>query len=168
MRDSPSACVADANVIIDLHVGGLLPKALRHPFQLVAPDFITDELVNPSGKSLVREGLQEQGLTPEEINNELPELKARYPSDLSINDLAALFVAKKMGLMLLTGERLLRQAAEAEGVTVRGTLWLLNHMVSRKVVPPRRAAEAIVRIRRVRHHLHGRNAEQLLARWRRG
>jgi hypothetical protein len=132
MRDSPSACVADANILIDLHVGGLLPGALRRPFQLVAPEFVVEEMEDPPGPALVSQGLQEESLSPAEIG-ELAQLKARHPRALSVMDLAALVLAKRLRVTPLTGEKLLREVAEEEEVyvvSVSGTVGKLHFGVS--------------------------------------
>ncbi len=142
MRGSPSACVVDANVLIDLHVGGLLPEALPRPFQLLSPDLIIAELDDPSGPALVSRGLREESLTAAEIR-ELAQLKARHPRALSVMDLAALILSKRLRVILLTGEKLLRGVAEEEGVEVRGTLWLLDQMIVSKALEASDAAAAL-------------------------
>jgi len=43
----------------------------------------------------------------------------------------------------VTGDNSLRKAAEAEGVTVRGVLWVLDELVAAAAVTPARAAEGL-------------------------
>jgi hypothetical protein len=62
MRDSPSLCVVDANVLIDLHVGGLLRKLFDLPLRLVAPDVTVAELEEPDGQELLAYGLESESL----------------------------------------------------------------------------------------------------------
>ena len=52
MTDSRSLCVADANVLIDLHVGGLLATLSWLPCEVLVPDVIAAELINPDGTRL--------------------------------------------------------------------------------------------------------------------
>jgi hypothetical protein len=47
---------------------------------------------------------------------------------------------------LLTGDRHLTEAADREGVTAHGTLWLLDEMVRLMVVAPVQAAQALERM----------------------
>jgi hypothetical protein len=167
MRDSPSACVADANVLIDLHVGGLLPGALTRPFQLVAPDLIIAEMDSPSGLALVAQGLVEESLSATDIR-ELAQLKTRYPRALSVMDLAALVLAKRMRVILLTGEKLLRGVAEEEGVEVRGTLWLLDQMIASEVLGRSDAAAALESMLAAGRRLPVPECEKRLRMWRGG
>lgn len=52
---------------------------------------------------------------------------SRYPK-LSIYDRLALSIAKVRGIIFLTGDRLLRRAAAAEGVRVVGSIGLLDRL----------------------------------------
>ena len=54
----PAPCIVDANILIDLYVGGLLPEPFRLPFKLAAPDVIVGELDEPDGKTLVEPGVE--------------------------------------------------------------------------------------------------------------
>jgi len=44
--------VVDANILIDLHVGGLLRQVFLLPLRLVAPDVVIVELQEPDGEKL--------------------------------------------------------------------------------------------------------------------
>jgi len=166
MRDSPSACVVDANVLIDLHAGGLLPEALVRPFQLVAPDLIVAELDDPPGPILVSQGLQEESLSGPEMG-EIARLKEQYPRALSVMDLAALVLAKRLSSLLLTGERLLRAVGETEGVTIRGTLWLLDQMIASDTLSALKAADALERMLIAGRRLPRAECEKRIRMWRR-
>ena len=165
MRGSPSACVADANVLIDLHVGGLLPEALTRPFQLAAPDLIIAEMDDPPGPALVAQGLVEEALSAAEIG-ELAHLKAKHPRALSVMDLAALVLAKRLRVILLTGEKLLRGVAEQEGVEVRGTLWLLDQMIAFDMLGASDAAATLESMLTAGRRLPVAECEKRLRAWR--
>ncbi len=59
---------------------------------------------------------------------------------------AALVVAGRLPVPLFTSEELLGRVAEQEGVEVRGTLWLLDRMVTSEALSVRVAACALERI----------------------
>lgn len=48
---------------------------------------------------------------------------------LSVYDCLALAIAKFRGIVLLTGDRRLRQTAEKEGVMVHGSLWIFDELL---------------------------------------
>lgn len=144
MRDSPSAYVLDANILIDLHVGGLSREVFRLPFRLVASDVTIAELEEPDGQALVEYGLQAEELSGTYVQ-EVVALRARY-RQVSAQDLFALVLARKLRATLLTGDRHLRQVAAQEGVALHGTLWVLDEMVRLKVIAPAQAAQALRRM----------------------
>ncbi len=144
MTDSPPTYIVDANILIDLHVGGSLSEFFRLPFRFVTPDVVLAELVEPDGETLVVRGLERAELSGKQVLA-VAELRARYRW-VSVRDLFALVLAQALGTTLLTGDRHLRQAADVEGVAVHGTLWLLDEMVRLGVVPPGQAAQALERM----------------------
>ena len=100
--DSPSLCVVDANVLIDLHVGGVLREAFLLPLRLVAPDVVVAELEEPGGERLMEHGLQSETLSGDQMQ-EVIRLRMRYRS-VSANDLFALVLARTLKATLLTGD----------------------------------------------------------------
>ncbi|WP_461393353.1 DUF3368 domain-containing protein [Deferrisoma sp.] len=143
---SPSASVwvLDANVLIDLHRGGVLDAVFRLGVSLAAPDVVVAELRVPDGAALLGMGLASLELSPEQVR-EVAELIPRYPG-ASTNDIFALVLAKALAAPLLTGDRHLRRAAEDQGVAVHGTLWLLDEMVRAGVIRKSQAANALTRM----------------------
>jgi predicted nucleic acid-binding protein len=124
-----SAYVTDTNLWIDLHCGGLVPAVLERVDGLCATDFVLRELQRElSGEHLVEGGVRRVELDGPQVA-ELFVLRGEYPA-LSVEDLSALVAAKALGGMLLTGDGRLRKVAEALGVPVHGTLWMLELLVT--------------------------------------
>ena len=141
MADWPSACVADANILIDLHAGGVLKEAFALPFQWMTPDVVLAELQNPPGAELLEYGLKEEALTGEQVL-EVAGLVSVYRR-VSTNDLFALVLAEDSAATLLTGDRHLREIAKSREVPVHGTLWVLDQLVELELLNPARAASAL-------------------------
>ena len=141
MKDSPPLCIVDANILIDLHVGGLLQELFCLPFRLAAPDVIIAELDEPDGEMLVGYGLESMELMGDQVL-EVMALLTRYRS-VSANDLFALVLARVQKATLLTGDRHLTGVADREGVTTHGTLWVLDEMVRLGIVAQAKAAQAL-------------------------
>ena len=120
MMDFPPLCVVDANILIDLHIGGLLREFFHVPFRLVAPDVIIAELHDPDGEMLTEHGLQSETLSGAQVQ-EVASLVACHRR-VSANDLFALVLARTLKAMLLTGDRRLRQIADQQGVLNDGGL----------------------------------------------
>lgn len=120
---------SDTNVWIDFMVIDRLDYPFRLPLiYLMNQDAIEDELLSPKGmrENLLRLGLQPVELTEEEFYYGL-QMAEQYPK-LSQYDCSALAIAKYRELVLLTGDAALRKAAIREGVTVMGTIGILDQL----------------------------------------
>lgn len=161
--DSLSLCVVDANILIDLHVGELLPEVFRLPLALVAPDVIIGELKDPDGEELERRGLHKGELSGEQVM-EVAGLAAEH-REVSINDLFALVLARALGATLLSGDRRLRRIARGQGVSVHGTLWVLDELVRWEVIDPSQAAAGLGRMLAGGSRLPEVECQRRLKRW---
>jgi predicted nucleic acid-binding protein len=72
----------------------------------------------------------------------ISELRARYPA-LSVADAAILAMAKARGMVLLTSDRRLRNAAVREGVETHGSLWVLDLLWKDGLIGFRRYTRAL-------------------------
>jgi predicted nucleic acid-binding protein len=164
MEDSPPLCIVDANILIDLHAGGLLREFFRLPFRLAAPDVIIAELYEPDGEALVEYGLESIELVGEQVL-EVAELLRRYRS-VSTSDLFALVLARTQKAALLTGDRHLTGVAGREDVATHGTLWVLDEMVRLGVVARGKAAQALERMLERGSRLPQAECQHRLQQWR--
>jgi hypothetical protein len=145
---SESMSVTDSTIWIDLHRGNILPQAVKLPIGWMVPDLVINlELIYPDGQQLVSM-LGTEVAVVELTGNEVRltrELAGKYTKPSHV-DLASLAVAKTRSLVLLTGDKNLRAAAEAEGVEVHGTLWILDRLVETTILTKQAARRALVRI----------------------
>lgn len=128
---------SDTNVWIDFSV-------IRHtqfPFRLsytyiMYKEAIEDEILSPPG---LGQELVSYGLLPVEITIEEFELAESYGAvyrRLSVHDRIALAIAKRRGIILLTGDGALRKAATAENVRIMGTLGILDQLWLQEKITP--------------------------------
>lgn len=120
---------SDTNVWIDYMAIEKLELPFRLPFTyLMNQDAIVDELLSPKGmrEELLRLGLKPTELTEDEFYYGL-KIAETHPR-LSEYDCSALAIAKYRGLVLMTGDAALRKAALSEGVSVMGTIGLLDKL----------------------------------------
>ncbi|HPT87345.1 MAG TPA: hypothetical protein PL004_05780 [Bacillota bacterium] len=121
---------SDTNVWIDFFIIGRIELPFRLPYTYIMnSDAINDELLSPGGlrDELLRCGLVSVDLTIEEFNL-AEKFGLRYPR-LSIYDRIALAIAKSRQILLLTGDKALRNAAKRENVTVIGTIGILDQLL---------------------------------------
>ena len=120
--------VADSSVLIDLERGNLLEAALGGPDTIAVPDFLYDtELHDYNGPALIAHGLQIIHLDAAAMTS-AQELYNESGDRLSLPDCSAFICSERTDHQLLTGDRALRNYAEAAGMTPHGVLWLLDRL----------------------------------------
>lgn len=138
---------SDTNVWLDFVEIERLNLPFRLPYvYLMNDETVDDELLSPPGLSgeLLQLGLQKTELTEDEFFL-AEELASRYAKP-SVYDCIALAIAKIRGLTLLTGDGPLRKSAIAEGVTVIGTIGILDQLYSGKYIEDEEYAECIQKL----------------------
>jgi len=158
-----ATCVLDTSICVDLSNAGILNLAFRLPHRFLLPDAIASECGHPTEDELVQAGAQIVSLSSKHIAL-VADYAGRFKGP-STNDLFALSYSKIEGHVLLTGDKSLRSAADAENVPVHGVLWLLDELVSGTVLS---AADAIVALNRMRNTgswLPADECEKRIRRW---
>ena len=124
--------VSDANILIDLEEGALLVSMFSLDFQFIIPDILFFEELVELHAHFLDYGLEQRTLSSESMIRawEMAQIHKRP----SRHDLFALSLAKQELCPLLTGDKDLKEAAEKEGVEVRGTIWLVEELVRTKRV----------------------------------
>ena len=163
MAGWPSVCVVDANILIDLHAGGMLKEAIKLPFSWITADVVLAELHEPDGAELLQYGLQSVKLSGEQVLA-VANLVARHRS-VSTNDLFALVLARESGATLLTGDQHLRKIALEHNLPVHGTLWVLDELVARNFIAASDAASALKDMLAAGSRLPSDECETRMERW---
>jgi predicted nucleic acid-binding protein len=157
--------VTDANVFIDMEVAGVLEDMFRlEAVDFAVPNVLYIEELAAHHSRLPGLGLQIISLEPDAIEY-AETLKPKYRK-ASQNDLFALALAKAQACALLTGDRRLREAADAEAVEVHGTVWLMEQLLGQKLLDGARAKECYERMQKDGSRLPWPDIEEQLARWR--
>lgn len=157
--------ISDANIFIDMEVGGLIEHMFRLPEKFGVPDILYIEELADLSPELPGYGLQVMPLLEETVNK-ADRLRQTYRHP-SMNDLFALALAKQEQCPLITGDGKLRDVAEKEGVELRGTLWLVERLIEGNIISLEVAVEAYAAMRRENRRLPWDDVEKQLARLRR-
>lgn len=160
---SQSVLVTDTNIWIDLENGGILIEVFQLPYQFLVPDFAIPELIRPRWETLEVLGLRAHELPVEQVV-ELFQLRQIH-KNLSVIDLAAFLLAKILEAILLTGDWRLNELARASGLSVHGTLWILDEMVHFKALTPGQAAAALKRMLELGARLPAEACSNRITRW---
>lgn len=153
--------ISDANILIDMEEGNLLPQMFQLPYSFSIPDILFYEELEQEHEHLLELGLKLDELESELVQYSL-ELVERYRKP-SRNDCFALALAKQQQCPLLTGDKDLRTAAENEAVVVMGTVWLLTQLVIQKIITAVEARNSLTLMQDAGRRLPWRVAEENIA-----
>lgn len=126
------AYISDANILIDVEVGGLLAPMFSLGYPFAVPDVLYFEELAEQHAHWQDMGLQVKSLPAQGVDR-VQALSQKYKRP-SRNDLFALALAEHAQCPLLTGDAALRSAAEAEHIEVKGTIWLVTEMVRQQCI----------------------------------
>lgn len=133
--------ITDSSIWIDLIKGRLLDAFFRLPYLKCTSTFIRDyESVGIDWQILEAKGLQFLGLSGEETARLYITIQSHR--NLSVPDVASLFIAQRTNGVLLTSDNKLRLLANGL-VEVHGFLWVMDQLVTEKVVIPIIAIETL-------------------------
>jgi predicted nucleic acid-binding protein len=124
--------ISDSNILIDFIVVDQIENMFRLPYSFAVPDILFVEELKKEHEDLLGLGLKVMSLKSEAIAY-VGTLAEKY-SKPGRNDLFALALAQQESCPLLTGDNDLRDAAEKEAVILYGTIWVMDHLVSNKLL----------------------------------
>lgn len=133
--------IQDANIMIDLIKTGLFDYCLALDYLFSTTNIILDELYDIQ-IDVIRPHIASGKFTIIEITeDEITEIQKMSLEEtrLSEQDWSAVFYAQKKQAFILSGDRRLRQVAEAKGLTTYGILWILDQIVDKKILIPKQA-----------------------------
>ena len=152
--------ISDANILIDLEEGKLIEQMFQLPCQFSIPDILFEEELDEQHQYFITLGLKLDELSEATMLYGM-ELTQKYTNP-SRNDCFALALARQENCPLLTGDKALREAAEAEAISVKGTIWLVGLMIRQDLVTTDQARAAYQRMKDARRRLPWGTAEAML------
>lgn len=158
--------ISDANIIIDMHAGGLLRLMFRFDATFAVPDLLFEEELRADHPELPRLGLKVLELREETVLYAEHLIEKHHGLGASTNDLLALALARQENCALLTGDQRLRQTGRTEGVDVHGTLWLIEQMFQAGTISFRQAETGYDKMRATARRLPWDDVERQLRQFR--
>jgi predicted nucleic acid-binding protein len=137
--------ISDANILIDFECGGAVEVLFRFGRVIGVPDVLFEQELRARHTHLLALGLRSMVVEPAAVARAVALARVyRRPSRI---DLLALALAEFQRCPLITGDRHLRAAAEAEQVEVHGTLWVMAQVVAAGSATPAHARVAYAAMR---------------------
>ncbi len=162
--------VSDTNIFIDLIDMGLLGDFFLLPFDISTVDFVIRELNKTGQRDSVmafeaRKRLSIVKFTTTEIED-IYNLKQLACGNVSFQDCAIWFCAKKYSACILTGDKALTNNARADHIEVRGLLYVLDQIVQYGIVPPHLVADKLEELFGKNRRLPEEDVKDLVLKWR--
>lgn len=142
--------IQDASVLIDMADCDLLEAWFGLGFDLRTTSLIYHEVTRKNQKLKLQRYMDNGQLgivsASGDILTEIAVFKTSLSSRLTIQDASALYFASRLESILLTGDRLLREHAKAQGVETHGLLWVFDTLVARGALLPAVAADRLEKL----------------------
>ena len=162
--------VSDTNIFIDLIHMGLLRDFFLLPFDITTVDFVIRELKKAGQKETVLEYEARRELKVIEFSEaeieDIFNLKQSASGNLSFQDCAVWYCAKKTNATILTGDRALTIRAKEDNVEVHGLLYVLDQIVLNKIIPAYLAADKLEELAKENKRLPEDIIKDLILKWR--
>ncbi len=160
--------VKDANVFIDLEIAGLFDLWFQMGIETHTSVFIREEL-DLGGHEQALAYFDSGQVVCHEFNFDeimlVDALMLEVSKAAGFNDCSVLYLAEKMKVPLLSGDNALRRSAEKRGVEVKGTLWVFDQLVSRKLLKPSVAAQKLRHLLQDERRLPQEECQTRMERW---
>ena len=145
--------VNDTNIFIDLQSIGLLEQFFELPIKVHTVDFVINELTdeeqfNAISKFIKNGKLNVQSFEADELL-EIIKLQNKAGGNVSIPDCTVWNYAKKNRYTLLTGDGQLRKKAIESNVTVKGIIYIFDHLVECEIITPQ---SAVIKLQELLKH----------------
>ena len=160
--------ISDANILFDLLSTELMDAFCRLPYDKWTSDFILQEIKDPSQKEIINNTIASNDLFIKNFTfEEIIAIKdfQVINKHLSISDCSVWHMAKKMDARLLSGDRKLRIAAEADGIKVSGILFVFDELIAHEVIDSQTAASKLIYLMSVNNRLPKADCDERLKEW---
>jgi predicted nucleic acid-binding protein len=161
--------VNDANILIDLIDVGLLDLFFKLKFEMNIADSVVNEFEDEEDVTRINKfinigNLRQHSFSHDELT-EILDYRNRYSSRLSIPDCSCIYLARNLSATLLTGDRPLTNAARENGITVHGTLWVFDKLISAGLVTPQTARKRLSELMSINRRLPVSECKKKLSLW---
>ncbi len=160
--------INDANILIDLIRLELTSEFTELPFKLKTTDFVFEELYEEQRNS-IQEFIDTNKLEiitteKEEDFNGISQLLDKT-TGLSFEDCLVWYYANKLTGILLSGDGKLRKQASADGLTVKGILYIFDELLVKTLITPEIAVRKLLELENNNPRLPKEAINERIAKW---
>lgn len=160
--------INDANILIDLVHLNLMDEFIQLNLELKTTDFVFEEL-NENQKNIIDNyitlGNIELILTEEEEDFIGINAILKNSSGLSFEDCSVWHYANKLNGILLSGDGKLRKQATANGISVKGILYIFDQLLLKNLISFKLAIEKIEQLYKINPRLPINSRNERIVNW---
>jgi len=161
--------IHDASVLIDLINGGLLDEVLRLSYIMETTDFVRREITDPDQRIVLESCISDGKLSViYSVADHIPKIVEiqREFAKLSISDCSVIYFAGSQNGIIISGDKILRNAAKSKKLEVHGTLWAMDQLVEKGLIGPTYARDRLLAMIQKNNRLPRQQCESLIEKWR--
>ena len=160
--------INDANLLFDMLDCDLVIDFCQLPYQMFVTDAVLgefdDETLSGYKDVLEKDLLRVHRLSVEDVKK-VHALQRAHSKALTFPDYSCLFLAKEMSAILLTGDKALRRAAQANRLRVHGTLWVMDELLKAKIIDHEKAYQKLSFLMQINKRLPRIESKNRLKAW---
>jgi predicted nucleic acid-binding protein len=159
--------VSDTNIWIDLLALRLIDEFLSLSWNIHSTDLVLWEL-NAAQRDDLESYISSGRLTIRNADYDFIarcEAVVQSNARLSLADVSVYVYAAEINAMVLTGDKVMREFSQSQGIETHGILWLLNELVVQGILTPVKAAEYLERLMEINSRLPNDECEKLFNNW---
>jgi predicted nucleic acid-binding protein len=148
--------ITDTNIFFDIISIGALPEFFSLDYEICTTEFVIEEIIESDQKEAIEVFIRAKeiyviGFSSEEIG----EIQSFSTSKTfkGITDKSVLWKSYQLKCPLLTGDKKLRKEAEANGIDVYGTIWIIDTLVENGLIDRFKGIELLERLKSVNSSL---------------
>jgi predicted nucleic acid-binding protein len=148
--------ITDTNIFFDIISIGALPEFFSLDYEICTTEFVIEEIIESDQKEAIEVFIRAKeiyviGFSSEEIG----EIQSFSTSKTfkGITDKSVLWKSYQLKCPLLTGDKKLRMEAEANGIDVHGTIWVIDTLVENGLIDRFKGIELLERLKSVNSSL---------------
>ena len=148
--------ITDSSVFFDIIKIQALPEFFALDFEICTTDFVKGEILESEQRDEIEIFIRSHQLTVFELSEQEIEEIENFKTKRffkTLIDKTVLWKAKQLKCPLLTGDAKLRSEAIEQGVTVYGSLWVIQIMVENKVITANAGVEFLEKLKIINDRL---------------
>ncbi len=157
--------ITDSSVFFDIIKIQALPEFFALDFEICTTDFVKGEILESEQREQIEIFIRSQKLTVFTISEKEIEEITNFKTMRvfkTLVDKTVLWKAKQLNCPLLTGDGKLRSEAIDQGVTVHGSLWVIEQLVESQIVTSTIGIEFLEKLKRINDRLPSEEIERMI------